>query len=298
MYYIYDKKIVISLLENLHIKKYIKQRGKLYELCINNNNLILNVYDDNSPNLLDKTYQLEKNVKGEFGICEDEQKDIHIIVANKKYDLIYIRFDGEKFEKETVYYFNNTIGIPTTPIILVKNNLIVIALEFITTGMEKKWSLQVYTKRNGLWVYNIIDKDIGLCYIQPDFKLDDQENLHLIYREYKEKSYIKYICFDTQKPQREKAKIILESENNKYIPYIFIKEFNEIFVCWVEISDNDANLCCANISTDLAQDIFKVDITKNISNTRIYFDGLHIYCIFSKDDRYYYDMCCGKKMTK
>lgn len=298
MYYIYDKTSVQSILENLYANKYIKQSGKLYEFYINNNTLMLNAYNDDSTPLLMKTFTLEKNVKGEFGICEDEENVIHIIVANKKYDLIYIRFDGEKTQKEIVYSFNNNFVIPTTPTIQVKNNLIVVGLEFINVGEPKEWSLRVYTKRNGLWEYKIMDTGTGLCYIQPDFKLDDQMNLHLIYREFKEKSYLRYLCLDLQRPRQEKAKIILESESNKYVPSLFIKGINEIFICWVEINDSEATLCCTNISVELNREIFRVDISQNISDVRIYFFGRHIYCVFQNEAGYYYDMCCREKVLK
>ena len=101
MYYLCDKTFVQSIFENLYEKKYIKKNGKLNEFHIQDNTLILSVYSDDTPPLLLETRTLETNVEGEFSICEDERKIIHIVVANIKYDLIYIRFDGENLKKET-----------------------------------------------------------------------------------------------------------------------------------------------------------------------------------------------------
>ena len=157
-----------------------------------------------------------------------------------------------------------------------------------------------YIMRNDSWEYRIIDNGTGLSCIQPDFKLDEQMNLHLVYREFKEKSYLKYTVFDVQKPQCDQdiVKIIMESEIDKYDPSIFITRVNEVFVSWIEFNENVVNLCCANISPKKNKQIFKVDITQNLSDVRIYFSGVHIYCIFQSEEGYYYDLCCRKKLTK
>ena len=300
MHYICDKTFVKSIVENLYEKKYIKQNGKLYEFHIKDNSLMVNVYSDAAPPLLIETYTLETNMKGEFSICEDERNIIHIVAANKKYDLIYIHFDGEHLKKETIYAFNNNFTIPTTPVIQVKNNLIAIVLEFLTTGVQKEWSLQAYIKRNDIWDHMIIDNGTGLCYIQPDFKLDEQMNLHVTYREFREKSYLKYTVFDVQRPRsdQEMVEIIMDSEIDKYDPSIFINRSNEIFVSWIELNENVANLCSTNIITAKSKEIFKVDITQNLSDARIYFSGVHIYCIFQNQEGYCYDLCCRKRLIK
>ncbi len=297
MYYIYDKTSVQSILENLYVKRYIKHSGRLYEFNVDNNSLMLHVYSEDGPPVLVETYTVEKNIKGEFNICEDEHQGIHIVVANKKYELIYIRFDGETLHKEIVYRFNNNI-IPTMPVIQAQNNFIIIVSEFLTVGMQKEWSLRVYIKRNEAWEYHVVDKGTGLCYVQPDFKLDGKNNIHLIYRELKEQSYLKYSTFPILRPKLEKPKIIFENNINKYAPSIFIKDFAEVFLSWVEIHENEADLCCTNISTDFSREIFKLDISRNILDARIYFSGRHIYCIFLNEDGFYYDMCCRRKLVK
>jgi regulator of replication initiation timing len=298
MQYIFDKTSVQSVAENLYSKKYIEQNEKLYEFFINNNTLMMSIYNDATQPTLIGTRILEKNVKGEYGVCEDGQKLIHIVTANKKYDLIYMSFDGVNLKKETIYSFSNHKMIPTTPAIQVKNDVIVIVLEFLTTVQPKEWWLRVYRKRKNIWNDYAVDHGEGLCYVQPDFKLDEQMNIHLVYRDRKEKSYLKYIYFDVRKEYQDSAKIILDSESDEYKPFLFINRFGEISVSWLEINHNDTVLCCSAISRESNREIYRVDVSRNLANVRIYFSGLHVFCIFQNEEDYYYDMCCGKKLMK
>ena len=190
-------------------------------------------------------------------------------------------------EKEIIYAFNNHFLIPTTPAIQVKNELVVIASEFLTAGTPKEWILRVYIKRNQLWDDTIIDKGAGLCYIHPDFRLTDQGYIHLVYRELKDRSYLKYISFDVQKPLCDKAKMIPgHGTENIYAPSIFINPFNEVFAVWIEISDKGIDICCSNIGvdSDSNREIFKINIPQNISDVRLFFTALHIYCAFLNEE--------------
>lgn len=238
---------------------------------------------------------IEENIKSDFNVCSDNNDNIHIITINKKYELIYSHFNGEKFNKEIIYRFNSNIGIPSGPIIIANNGLVHIIVTFIKLGNKKTWSLRGYIKLENKWDYKVIDKGLGLCYNQSNISVDSLGNLHLIYRYIDNYSILKYSIFDKNNCTWDKTKKILDNGINKYRPFIFVSNSKVVNVCWIEIQNREVYLCYAKNDFNIG-DYFRLNVTDNICDMSIYFDTEHVYYIVNSRKEYYFDLCSNNNI--
>ncbi|MCX7745960.1 MAG: hypothetical protein N2645_03570 [Clostridia bacterium] len=296
MHYIFGKDMTaFSILDHLEDAKYVMRHDKLYMFFIKNNALTLNIYSNNSKHLLN-TLIVQDHVKVDFGLFVDEKSNIHIVATTKKYDLLYIVFDGSSFERERLYSLNNDMGIPSSPQITVSNHSICILSSFVTIGTQRMWSLWSYLKTEGRWSRKVIDKSSGLCYNEHSFSFDQTGNIHILYRHLDPmgQSNLKYTFFKAREQEWDRPKVVLENNQNKYRPTVFISKSNEIYFIWIEINEQ-IYLCSSH--RKVTEDYFKVNISEDIENIDIFMDTIHIWAVSYLKKRYYYDLCCKKQVS-
>jgi len=295
MQLIYDKdKKINSILDNLIDMKCFLIDGRLYKFFINNNSLMLHVFSG-SLSVPCSVFTVEKNVKVDFSVCIDDSNKFHIAAINRKYELVYIMFDGKSWKREVLYFHNNELGIPNGPAIMARNNFICIIFSFINMGKKKTWSLWSYIKENDVWHRKILDKASGLCYNQHSFNIDNDGNVHLVYRyidERKRCSVLKYNFLDRRIKKWSRARIIYDNGIDKYKPYIFINKLNQVYIAWVEI-DSDLYLCSGTRSSN--GDYFKLNITESVDCMCILDDREHIQVISCSGNWVNFDLCCKRQ---
>jgi len=294
MQLVYGKNLLIfSVLDKLLDMKCFMMQGKLYKFFVKNSNLILEVFSGNSYDPC-YTYTVERNVKIDFCACIDELNNIHIVTISRKYELIYIVFDGTSWKRQVLYSHNNELGIPNGPEIMVRDNYIYIILSFIKLGNERKWSLWSYIRKNGIWSQKVLDKASGLCYNQQSFNADSNGNIHLVYRCFDEhmRSVLKYNFLSKQKMEWDRTRVIFDNGVDKYKPYLFINKSDQIYIVWTELNC-DFFLCCG--MKDSKDEYFKVNITESADSMNIWDDREHIRLISYCENGNHFDLCCGKK---
>lgn len=294
MKYIFNQSSIISILENIEDIKYIRQYGKLYKFFINNGTLMLNIYEENSQYLYE-THVIEKNVKSDFDVYTDDANQIHLSVINKKYNLIYIYFDGITWVKEEIYHFVAAVGIPSTPVIKVYDSTIHIILSFLKVSGDRMWLLRSYMRENGSWDFNVIDRGLGLCYSQPTFYIGKCGDIYLIYRYFQGNSNLKYSSFDYNKKEWKKAQVIFNNNIDKYLPYIFTDRLGRTYVCWIEIEKNEISLCFAN--KNFTEVYSKIDVTNKLNGLSLFCDSEHVYVASYLENKCYYDLCCKRHVN-
>ena len=279
-----------SLLQSIGEEKCIALKNKTYRFYIQGDTLFLDILFTDS-NALFRTMEVEKNVKSDFDV-HTHNNDIHIVVANKNYDLMYQLFDGESLTSETIYSFDPDIGIPSNPVIKAQDHGIYAAVSFIRIKKPRAWQIRSFTKKRGIWKKRLIDKGPGLCYTQHCLSGDSKSNIHCLYKYCDDKTQdIKYACLNTQTLRWSKPKAVYNNGKNKYSPHIFINLADQVYFIWLEISDK-VQLCVAR-NTD--RDYDKLDITTTVQNVTIWNDRYHIYAMSSQRSSFFYDLCCYKQ---
>ena len=294
MYTLYSENTsAFSLLHDIREDKCIALKKKSYRFYVYADTLYLDITSVNS-NISRRTLEVEKNVKADFNIhIQDDH--IHIILANKSYDLIYRLFDGHSFTREIICGFDSETGIPSNPVIKTLNNHIHIVVSFIKIKRAREWSLCSIIREQGKWKIKRIDKGFGLCYTQHCTCLDSSSNLHLVYKKYDHVSQnIKYAFFDGHHLRWSKPKIICDNGTNKYNPFLFINTMARMFILWLEISDQ-IYLCVADINS--GGNYAKIVITSTIHHITVWNDLNHIYAMSCEENNLFYDLCCLDKKS-
>lgn len=290
--YIYEQGKLVSILEKIQDVKYIRARGKLYKFFINKGDLILKIYDGTGTNSY-REYVVQKDIKNDYDVCRDELDDIYVVVATKRFNIFCLRFDGVFWHREEVSKYNKAVGIPSMPIILAFDSHIYIISSYVKTDGEKGWSIRSHIKSSNVWDSKIIDKGLGLCYNQTNCNIDKLGNIHLVYRYLDKKSIIKHTLLNSGSIQWQRPKSILNDETNKYFPIIYINKLSIIYLCWVEIEDEEIYLCCSPKDAS-KENYFKINITENVNDMAILLNADHVINLSYLQNKCYYDVCCKR----
>lgn len=291
MYTLYGNEASVhSLLQNLNEDKKIVFKHILYRFYIVSDVLYIDIIRSNTSET-ERTIKVESNIKPDYGLYVEDASRIHIVVSTRKYELKHIVFDGSTLKSETIYYYHNTVGIPSNPIIVACKSYVMVAVMFIYLGKQKAWSLSSFTKNSKDWVQRIIDKGNGLCYTQHDV-CNVGDHIHLVYKHYDEdkRLNLKYSFYTCSKMCWHKPQIIYDNGKDKYLPKVFVNEHDKLFFLWLELED-EVFLSVANsiYETDYA----RIRITNFADSVLLYNTKNHIYAVSSKKRRLFYDLCCN-----
>ena len=284
---------VHSLLQNLYEDKKIVFKDVLYRFYILNDVLYIDIIR-NRTSKPEKTLTVEYNIKPDYGLYVEDRSTIHIIVSTRKYELKHIVFDGTTFKSETIYYYHNTIGIPSNPIIIACKSYIIVTVTFILMGKKKAWRLVSFNKSKKDWVQKTIDKGEGLCYTQHDL-CKTGGIIHLVYKHYDsdKRLNLKHSFYSCNKAVWHKPQIIYDNGKDKYLPKVFVNELGRLIFVWLELED-EVFLCVAN--SVFETDYGKLRITNFADSVLLYDTNQHIYAVSSKKRRLFYDLCCNVKV--
>lgn len=281
---------VHSLLQNLNEDKKIVFKHVLYRFYIVRDVLYIDIIN-NKTSKYEKVVKVESNIKPDYGLYVEDASHIHIVVSTRRYELKHIVFDGSTLKSETIYYYHNTVGIPSNPIVVACKSYVMVAVMFIYLGKQKAWSLASFTKSSKDWVQRIIDKGDGLCYTQHDV-CNVGDHIHLVYKHYDENKRLnlKYSFYTCSKMCWHKPQIIYDNGKDKYLPKVFVNEYDRLFFLWLELED-EVFLSVANsiYETEYA----RIRITNFADSVLLYNTNNHIYAVSSKKRRLFYDLCCN-----
>lgn len=291
MYTLYGNEASVhSLLQNLNEDKKIVFKHILYRFYIVSDILYIDIIRSKTSET-ERTIKVESNIKPDYGLYVDEASHIHIVVSTKRYELKHIVFDGGTLKSETIYYYHNTVGIPSNPIIVVCKSYVMVAVMFIYLGKQKAWSLASFTKSSKDWVQRTVDKGNGLCYTQHDI-CNVGDRIHLVYKHYDENKRLnlKYSFYSCGKMCWHKPQIIYDNGKDKYLPKVFVNEYDRLFFLWLELEDE--------VFLSVANSIFEIEyarirITNFADSVLLYNTNNHIYAVSSKKRRLFYDLCCN-----